>query len=168
MNTLQYTVFHLFTTHSTMSYSDIQSTTNIPDDFLKRILHSLSCHPKNKLLRRINQTQSAITNTDVFEYQPEIQSKTRNVSIPCPSFENMSKVKKTVEEDRTHAIEAIIVRVMKSRKVMSHNELFAEISQQTTLFSIKSNVFKKVVENLIEREYLERDVQDVQLYKYLA
>lgn len=168
MNTLQYTIFHLFTTHSTMSYSDIQSTTNIPDDFLKRILHSLSCHPKNKLLRRINQTQSAITNTDVFEYQPEIQSKTRNVSIPCPSFENMSKVKKTVEEDRTHAIEAIIVRVMKSRKVMSHNELFAEISQQTTLFSIKSNVFKKVVENLIEREYLERDVQDVQLYKYLA
>ena len=168
MNTLQYTVFHLFTTHSILSYSDIQSRTNIPDDFLKRILHSLSCHPKNKLLKRMDSTQSTISNTDVFEYKPEIQSKTRNITIPCPSFENMTKVKKIVEEDRTHAIEASIVRIMKSRKIMNHNDLFAEISQQTTLFSMKQNIFKKVVENLIEREYLERDSNDIQLYKYLA
>ena len=36
----------------------------------------------------------------------------------------------TVEEDRRHLVEASIVRVMKARKRLSHNDLVAEISRQ--------------------------------------
>jgi Cullin protein neddylation domain len=36
----------------------------------------------------------------------------------------------TVEEDRRHLVEASIVRVMKARKRLSHNDLVAEITRQ--------------------------------------
>jgi Cullin protein neddylation domain len=36
----------------------------------------------------------------------------------------------TVEEDRRHLVEAAIVRVMKARKRLSHNDLVAEITRQ--------------------------------------
>ena len=39
-------------------------------------------------------------------------------------------VPSTVEEDRRHLVEASIVRVMKARKRLSHNDLVAEISRQ--------------------------------------
>jgi cullin 3 len=66
-------------------------------------------------------------------------------------------------------IEATIVKVMKSRKRLSHNDL---ITEATKILSNKFNpdvsVIKKRIEGLIDREYLERDKDDRRFYKYLA
>ena len=74
-----------------------------------------------------------------------------------------------VEDDRKHMIEATIVKVMKSRKRLSHNDL---ITESTKILSNKFipdvQVIKKRIEGLIEREYLERDKDDRKFYKYLA
>ena len=47
-------------------------------------------------------------------------------------------VPSTVEEDRRHLVEASIVRVMKARKRLSHNDLVAEISRQLSYRFIPS------------------------------
>ena len=53
-------------------------------------------------------------------------------------------------------IDAAIVRVMKTRKSLSHKLLVAELLQQLR-FPIKASDLKKRIESLIDREYLERD-----------
>jgi hypothetical protein len=47
-----------------------------------------------------------------------------------------------VLEDRKYAIDSAVVRVMKARKMMSHNDLIAEVSRQLTgRFSANPQVF---------------------------
>jgi cullin 1 len=104
---------------------------------------------------------------------------------------------KKLEEDRGHTIEAAIVRIMKARKTLSHQQLIAEVLTQLSFFrpdvkvsaltfftslsdlslslclsdicpSLVSQKVKRHVEALIEREYLERDENNRDIYKYLA
>jgi cullin 3 len=74
-----------------------------------------------------------------------------------------------VEEDRRHLVEAAIVRIMKARKALGHNELFAEVTRQLSVrFNPSPQFVKKRIESLIEREYLERSESDHRLYSYVA
>eukprot|EP00804_Cyclotella_cryptica_P027139 CCRYP_013645-RA/>CCRYP_013645-RA protein AED:0.32 eAED:0.32 QI:0/-1/0/1/-1/1/1/0/539 len=75
----------------------------------------------------------------------------------------------SVEEDRRHLLEAAIVRIMKARKTLNHNDLVAEATKQLSgRFVPPPQFVKKRVESLIEREYLERDENDRKLYRYMA
>jgi cullin 1 len=75
----------------------------------------------------------------------------------------------TKTEDRKYAIQAAIVRLAKSRKVIQHQEVITGVigllsSRFTpTIADIKVNI-----ETLIEKEYLERTAQDASVYQYLA
>lgn len=55
---------------------------------------------------------------------------------------------------------------MKTRKMLSHHLLLAELSKQLK-FSVRNTDVKKRIESLIEREYLERG-SEKDVYKYLA
>jgi hypothetical protein len=65
-------------------------------------------------------------------------------------------------------IDAALVRTMKARKRLSHNDLIAEACHQITLFQPQPRVIKSRIESLIEREYLERSEDDSNVYQYLA
>ena len=73
-----------------------------------------------------------------------------------------------VEEDRSIAIEAAIVRIMKSRRKLDHTSLIQEVIQALQMFKPPPIVIKQKIEQLIDREYLERDTEDRTIYKYLA
>ncbi|WP_287063974.1 hypothetical protein [Pantoea sp.] len=75
---------------------------------------------------------------------------------------------KKVEENRGHAIEAAIVRTMKARKQLGHQQLLAEVLSQLAFFKPDPRAVKKHIESLIEREFLERDPDNPSTYKYLA
>jgi cullin 3 len=78
-------------------------------------------------------------------------------------------LKSKVEDDRKHMIEAIIVKVMKSRRRLSHNDLITEATKiLQSKFNPDPQIIKKRIEGLIDREYLERDKEDRRYYKYLA
>ena len=74
---------------------------------------------------------------------------------------------KKVFQDRQYQIDACIVRIMKTRKTLSHQLLIGELYAQLK-FSIKASDLKKRIESLIDREYLERDANNQQMYNYLA
>lgn len=64
-------------------------------------------------------------------------------------------------------VDAAIVRIMKARKTLSHTLLISELLEQLK-FPVKAADLKKRIESLIDREYLERDEGNAQVYKYLA
>ena len=68
------------------------------------------------------------------------------------------EVNDKVEEDRKHMIEAAIVKLMKTRKKMEHNQLLQDtIKILVSKFQPDVMMIKRRVESLIEREYMERD-----------
>lgn len=62
--------------------------------------------------------------------------------------------------EREFVVDACIVRVMKSRRVMKHNELYLEVIKLTHNFKPDIPVIKRRIESLLEREYLKRDDTD--------
>mmetsp|Transcript_40264 Transcript_40264/g.159958 ORF Transcript_40264/g.159958 Transcript_40264/m.159958 type:complete len:83 (+) Transcript_40264:2557-2805(+) len=78
-------------------------------------------------------------------------------------------VYKAVEEDRKHAIESAIVRVMKHHRTLSHQHLVVEVTDKLMqLFTPEPRAIKNRIEELIQREFLRRDAEDQSLYHYIA
>uniref|UniRef100_A0A7S1EQY9 Cullin family profile domain-containing protein n=1 Tax=Timspurckia oligopyrenoides TaxID=708627 RepID=A0A7S1EQY9_9RHOD len=79
------------------------------------------------------------------------------------------QAKKQVEMDRGVQIDAAIVRILKSRRRLTHTELVSElIAQLSSTFNPDIKLIKKRLEHLIESEYIERDTEDPSVYKYIA
>ena len=77
--------------------------------------------------------------------------------------------KRRVDDDRKPQIEAAIVRVMKARRRLDHNGVVQEVTKQLSARFIPNPTdIKKHLENLIEREFIERDRNDRKTYVYLA
>ena len=73
-----------------------------------------------------------------------------------------------IQEDRSIAIEAAIVRIMKSRKKLEHALLVQEVMHSLRMFKPNPTQIKTKIEHLIEKDYLERDGEDKNVYRYLA
>lgn len=74
-----------------------------------------------------------------------------------------------VQEDRKPHIDAAIVRIMKSRKLLDHNNLIAEVTKLLHVqFLANPTEVKKRIESLIEREFLESEEVDIKRYRYVA
>lgn len=75
----------------------------------------------------------------------------------------------SLEEDRKAYLQALIVRLMKTRKVMKHNELLElVIAMASERFRPNVTMIKKCIESLIEKQYLERLPPTADEYGYVA
>ncbi|KAH0765574.1 hypothetical protein KY285_001445 [Solanum tuberosum] len=157
----------LFNASDRLSYQEIMTQLNLSDDDVVRLLHSLSC-AKYKILNKEPSTKT-IFPTDVFEFNSKFTDKMRRIKIPLPPVDEKKKIIEDVDKDRRYAIDASIVRIMKSHKVLAHQQLVVECVQQLgRIFKPDVKAIKKRIEDLISREYLERDKDDPNFYKYLA
>ncbi|THU64646.1 hypothetical protein C4D60_Mb01t28660 [Musa balbisiana] len=96
-------------------------------------------------------------------------------SLSCARYTILKKAPMTdtviedVNKDRRYAVDAYIVRIMKSRKALGHQQLVLECIQQLSLmFKPDVKLIKQRIEDLITREFLERDGEDLNVYKYIA
>merc|ERR1711871_1893678 len=152
VSTYQMCILDLYNEGTEYTLEDIMNATKIKKDDLKRHLISLTL-PKFRILRKVPDSKG-IKTTDVFKLNSDFKSKLYRVKIPLVTI---SKPSSSTSGARRHAIEAAIVRVMKTRKSLDHNTLVAEVSKQlSNKCSPSPQVIKKRIESLIEREYLER------------
>ncbi|KAL8453383.1 hypothetical protein Emed_000882 [Eimeria media] len=73
-----------------------------------------------------------------------------------------------VEEDRSITVDAAIVRIMKTRKSLSHQQLVGEVMAQLHFFQPPPKLLKERIQDLIAREFLERDKEKPTQYNYVA
>jgi len=173
-----------------ISFPDLLLHLGMPENntdsvnILKKVLHSLSCG-QFKVLKRISSSEptekgaegdgkkekgadkGAIKTTDTFAFNEQFSCNQRKIRIPMALLDDNVRPGK-VEEDRSIAIEASIVRTMKSRLTLSHQQLVAEVLSQLSFFRPDPKLIKKRIESLIDRDYLERDADNPNTYKYMA
>ncbi|KAJ6794118.1 cullin-1-like isoform X1 [Iris pallida] len=167
VTTYQASALLLFNSSDKLSYSEIMTQLNLTDDDVIRLLHSLSC-AKYKILNKEPNNKS-ITPNDHFEFNSKFTDKMRRIKIPLPPVDEKKKVIEDVDKDRRYAIDASIVRIMKSRKVLGHQQLVMEcVEQLGRMFKPDFKAIKKRIEDLITRDYLERDKDNPNVFRYLA
>ncbi|KAH9447493.1 hypothetical protein Pst134EB_021510 [Puccinia striiformis f. sp. tritici] len=145
-----------------LSFSEISTGTGLDDPTLKPTLALLV---KQKVLTQ---------DDDTYDLNLEFKSKKIRVSLNAPvkaeQKAESADVMKTVDEDRKLLIQAVIVRIMKSRKTLKHQALIQEsIGQLASRFKPSVVDIKKAIEVLIEKEYVQRqkDSRDVFEYVYV-
>ncbi|XP_058200172.1 cullin-1-like [Rhododendron vialii] len=167
VGTYQAAALLLFNQSDRLSYSEIKTQLNLADDDLVRLLQSLSC-AKYKILIKEPNTKT-VTPNDNFEFNSKFTDKMRRIRIPLPPVDERKRVVEDVDKDRRYSIDASIVRIMKSRKVLGHQQLVMEcVEQLSRMFKPDFKAIKKRIEDLITRDYLERDKENPNMFRYLA
>jgi len=166
----QATVLALFNDSQKLTFTEIKVATELEESELKRVLMSLACGAA-RVLTKLDMTKKDVEDTDEFTFREEFQSKSRRIKINSlqakETVADNKKVKENLFKDRQYQVDAAIVRIMKTRKTSTHQLLIAELISQLR-FPVKPNDIKKRIDSLLEREFLERDTSDANVYHYLA
>ncbi|GAP89236.2 putative ubiquitin ligase subunit [Rosellinia necatrix] len=155
-------------TNEPISYQQIGERSGLGGQDLDRTLQSLACgktrvitkSPKGK---DVNPTDTFVVNKSFTD--PKFRVKINQIQLRETKEEN-KETHERVARDRQFETQAAIVRIMKSRKTMTHSNLVAEVINQTKKRgAVDTAEIKKNIEKLIEKDYLEREGSS---YVYLA
>lgn len=173
VSTFQMLILLLFNTKKSYTYAEIRDMTKIPPLDLKKNILALTV--KNKVHDKvlIKDKTKTLSKTTKFVANEKFKSRLIKVKIyPVILKETSTQVKQTKEklnEERKWALDATIVRVMKTRKTLQHRDLVVECTKQLqSRFLPSPELIKKRIESLIERDYLERSKKSRSTYNYLA
>lgn len=174
-STYQLGILMLFNARESISLEDIQAATQMTDAALETTMVSLV---KTRMLDAVDEPGEFKKST-LFSVNRTFSSKRQRVAINVPvgtpqqqqqaQREEATQAQQAIEESRMFQIQAALVRIMKTRKKISHTALVTEvIAQLQTRFKPTIPAIKKCIDLLIEKEYLERIEGQKDMYSYVA
>jgi cullin 3 len=172
-STLHMCILMLFNQHEALSTNSISELTGITGDELKPCLQALTCVKGKNVLTKSPAGKEVLL-SDMFEVNHEFKSKTSKVKILSISTKRENDqerdvTKNQIVDDRKPQIEAAIMRVMKSKKRLDHNGVVLHVTAQVrNKFMPTTADIKKHIENLIDRDFIQRDPNDRKAYVYIA
>ncbi|KAG1686595.1 Cullin-4A [Nymphon striatum] len=125
-------VLLMFNESNEFTFNDIKTATGIEDVELRRTLQSLACGKARVVIKEPKGRD--VVETDKFLFNKDFKNVYFRIKI------NQIQMKETMEEntnttervfqDRQYQIDAAIVRIMKTRKKLTHNLLITELYNQ--------------------------------------
>ncbi|MCJ1346644.1 hypothetical protein MMC31_004862 [Peltigera leucophlebia] len=157
VSTYQMAILLLFNDADVVTYEDAYKATALSADWLDP---SLGVFVKAKVLNVSPENakpEPGTTYTLNYGFKSKRVKVNLNIAVKSEQKQEVEDTHKTIEEDRKLLMQSAIVRIMKSRKKMKHVVLVQEtISQIKSRFMPKISDIKKSIDQLIEKEYLER------------
>ncbi|KAK0421316.1 hypothetical protein QR680_015176 [Steinernema hermaphroditum] len=176
--TPQMTVLLKYNDVTVSTVSQLLAELRMPKDVLLSVLASLVKADLLKLPEGVEVTTSLPDDTelslnqkysskrykvDLMKFQTPLKGDTEALKREQKDMERM------LEEDRKMVIQAAIVRIMKMRRCVRHNDFIGETVQQVAdRFQPKISMIKKCIDLLMEKEYLKRSPEDKDTYEYIA
>jgi cullin 1 len=169
VSTFQISILLLFNEVDKLTVGSIQKEIHLSTNELKNALLILL---QSKILIS-NQMSELNMETEIslnFQFKSPNRKLLLFSNYQKKKFENsLNSTYEQINEDRKYSIQGVIVRIMKNRKVLSHNELISEcINFLKNEFSPQISEIKRNINSLIETEYLKRDEIDSSIYQYIA
>ncbi|CAF1507902.1 unnamed protein product [Rotaria sordida] len=167
-------VLLLFNEELNWTVEQIKAKTQIKTELLHQVLVSLL---KSKILFSKEITEdfqdSNIKMNHKIELTEDFISENLrvnlNVGLKSTKQKDLEYLNESIDEDRKFVIQAAIVRIMKERQNLKYSLLIKEIIEQLSLrFKPKVSLIKKCIDLLIEKEYLQRDVNDKDILHYVT
>eukprot|EP01059_Diplonema_ambulator_P031149 TRINITY_DN564_c0_g1_i12.p1 TRINITY_DN564_c0_g1~~TRINITY_DN564_c0_g1_i12.p1 ORF type:complete len:740 (+),score=200.99 TRINITY_DN564_c0_g1_i12:88-2307(+) len=175
VHTLQMLILNLFNQRDSMTLGAIHEQTLIPMQELKKQILSLSINTKvyQRLLIKDCPGAKGMDEETVLSVNQDFSSRHMKFKVSAvllkETDEQAQETRAKIGDDRKWQLDAVIVRVMKSRKVIDHRELITEVvTLLQPRFAPSPEDIKKRIESLIEREYIERSPDARTTYVYLA
>jgi len=118
-----------------------------------------------------------IVKHDTFSLCHNFRSKQRRFYVRTRHFkkdkdidsQSQKQTETEIRKTRELQVDACVVRIMKARNVLKHNELLREVVEQLRhQFLPQPSLIKRRIESLILREFLRRVDEDMSIYQYCA
>ena len=158
----------LFNRSDSYTVSEISSLTAIPIETVKSEL--LQICKKCRILST-NFSKNDINDSGILTFNSNFKHKYYKITINTFQLkETLVETNNTIEKvlsERLYAVDAVIVRVMKTRRIMEYKDLTRECISALG-FSVSVNDFKKRIETLIEREFIRRDLDNMTIIHYIT
>ena len=141
---------------------------------LKPIVATMLLAKGFNLLRRVGvDAASKLLDTNLLELNPDYASKIKKLKLPTAvtarSQESDTVKEESIDASRGQMLDAAIIRIMKSRKTAKQAQLIdLTIQAVQRFFMPQPRMIKKRIEELMSKEFLERDTKEPDLFKYLA
>ncbi|XP_023395540.1 cullin-2 isoform X2 [Loxodonta africana] len=169
VTTYQMAVLLAFNNSETVSYKELQDSTQMNEKELTKTIKSLL---DVKMINHDSEKEDIDVESS-FSLNMNFSSKRTKFKITTSmqkdTPQEMEQTRSAVDEDRKMYLQAAIVRIMKARKVLRHNALIQEvISQSRARFNPSISMIKKCIEVLIDKQYIERSQASADEYSYVA
>ncbi|XP_042570816.1 cullin-2 [Cyprinus carpio] len=169
VTTYQMAVLLAFNNGETVSYRELQDSTQMNEKELQKTIKSLL---DVKMISHDSQKEE-IESESTFSLIMSFTSKRTKFKITTSmqkdTPQELEQTRSAVDEDRKMYLQAAIVRIMKARKVLRHNALIQEvINQSKARFNPSISMIKKCIEVLIDKQYIERSQSSADEYSYVA
>jgi hypothetical protein len=135
---------------------DLADTCGIDVSTLKNIIGSM-LFAKDLAVLRKTPTSKVIEEGHELELNDAYRSASRRITLPAVVMRDKSSVQEQVTAEQIHVLEAVIVRIMKARKVLPANELHSAVIGQCLFFRAEPRMIKQRIEDLMKRNYLTRE-----------
>lgn len=172
----QAVILMLFNEHDKLTVSQVKDLSGLPEAELTRQLKQL-CNPKMRIINKDNVKVPKFTPEEGLEVNKAFKNNliklnfipkaTHKKKDPTQKSDVQNQVEEEIKSERAMVLDAMIVRIMKARKKERHTELMNQVIKEVSLFKPQPQMIKQSIERLIEKEYLERDDNDRQVYIYI-
>lgn len=165
----QYAILACFQDEDVLTTTKLLEKTALPSEVFKN--HMIPFIKNKLLIQNPNGEKNLLKPTTTFTLVTEYTSKKLKVNFSAvKQVDSRNEEKETNEEieRRKHELlKAGIVRIMKARKHLNHENLIAEVYQIIDRFKPTVGEIKKAIEVLLDEQYLARS-DDGSAYDYLS